>query len=331
MPACSFCHQFGHRIQNCNSNVIKIYEQFVKHNAAFDFYLGLQSTYLKLYLASLNINVLRAISYKRNFSLKNIPHTNCAGKYSHYKEFIQQFILYYLMIPSHKHMELINSVPYREIITYSHNIHGFLIGNNIHTNWTPQNISTILLSTRIFKIDIQIQSENEHNEQCDNCAICFETIVSDKHCKLSCNHYFCSPCILQYIKQLYLSYKDYPSCPLCRGEITEITLSETNYDQYVESISNIKKERLLVSISTNNDDADDEFDYETEYIERFELRIDYIPIYLINHPDFERMKYAFCVVVRMYIIFLYFELAVNVIQACFKNASSYHNQDTLQI
>jgi hypothetical protein len=324
MPACSFCHQFGHKIQNCNSNVIKLYEQFVKHNAAFDFYLGLQSTYLKLYLASLNINVLRAISYKNKFSLKNIPHTNRAGKYSHYKEFIQQFILYYLMIPAHKHMELINSVPYREIITYSHSIHGFLIGNNIHTNWTPQNISTILLSTRIFKIDIQIQSVTDENKQYDNCAICFETIVPDNYCELSCHHYFCSSCILQHIKQLYLSYKDYPSCPLCRGEITEITLSETNYDQYVESISNIKKERLSVNV-LNYSDEDDFDDFQ-----HFELRIEYLPTIIMAHPRFIEMKHAFFVAFRMYTMLLWIELIINCIQACFKNASSYHNQDTLQ-
>ena len=326
MPACSFCREFGHKIHNCNSNIITVYEECVKHNAAFDYYLGLKSTYFSLYLSSLNINILRAISYKRNFPLKNISSNNRFGKYSSvYKEFLQQFILYYLTVPNYKHMELINAVPYRQIIIYSQSIYEFLIGNGIHTNWRPLNISTILLSTRIFQINIQIEYKINEKFKCDNCAICLEKITPHQYCKLSCNHYFCSSCILEYIKQLYLSHKDSPCCPLCRQDITEIYLSESNFNDYVNAISNVKKQRLLSNVS----------DYYTEnyfeYLEYFQFQSAYVPTFILSYEQFIKIKQTIYTVIRIYTIVLWIEFISICIQEFFTNANSYHNQDMLQI
>ena len=327
MPTCSFCHEFGHKIQNCNSNIITLYEDCVKHNAAFDYYLGLKSTYFTLYLLSLNINILRAISYKNNFSLKNSScKTHFGKKYnSGYKKFFQQFILHYLMIPNYKHMQLINAVPYREIIVYSDSIYQFLIKNNIHTNWRPLNISTILLSTRIFQINIQIEYNINDNFECDNCSICLEKINVDHYCKLSCNHYFCSSCILQYIKQLYLSHKDSPCCPLCRQDITEIYLTESNFNDYLKAISDIKKQRLLSNVS----------DYYTEnyfeYLEYFQVQTAYVPTFILSYEQFIKIRQTIYTVLRIYTIVLWIEFISICIQEFFTNANSYHNPDMLQI
>ena len=64
-------------------------------------------------------------------------------------------------------------------------------------------------------------------------------------------------------------------------------------------------------------------------VEPFEPRIEYIPIYITNHPQFEQMKYAFFVVLRMYAWLVYFDFMFNSIGYFFKNASSSHNQDML--
>lgn len=321
MPTCSFCHEEGHLIQNCNSQMIEVYDNCIKYNAAYDFYLGLQTTYLKLYLSSLKLNILRAVGYYHNFLLKKNPCTYYCGSYVTYKEFIQQFIVHYSLIPYNKHVELINSLSHGKIMVYSHNICDLLIRNNITTNWNPYSISTILLSTRIFPIQINVISNQDTREQYDDCSICYNNIVSDTYCKLSCDHYFCASCVLQYVKGLYLSNRDHITCPLCRGEITEITLSQSNYRQYTEMISTIKNRRIL------NDDSDSQL----EYTEPFELHIQYIPTLIIFHPYLEKIRNAVYVVVRMYVIIVYYEFIFRFIHYLFKNASSYHNQDMLQI
>ena len=100
-------------------------------------------------------------------------------------------------------------------------------------------------------------------------------------------------------------------------------MSESNYNNYVHTISNIKKERL----SVNTLDYSDENDFDD--FQHFELRIEYLPTIIMAHPRFIEMKHAFFVAFRMYTILLWIELIIS-IQACFKNANSYHNQDTLQ-
>lgn len=301
--------------------MIEVYSKCIKYNAAYDFYLGLQSTYLQLYLSSLKLNTMRAIGYRNHILLKKNPRKYYRGSYVTYKEFIQQFIVHYYIVPSHKHIELINSLSYGKIMIYSHNIYYLLLRNNITTNWNPHSISTILLSTRMCSIQLNIMSNQDIREEYDECSICYNNIVSDTYCKLSCDHYFCSPCVLQYIKGLYLSHRDHLTCPLCRGEIAEITLSQANYRQYIEMISTIKNRRIFHHVSTSR----------LEYTEPFELHIQYIPTLMVFHPHLERIRTAIYVVARIYVTIIYYEFLFRLIYYLFKNASSYRNPDMLQI
>lgn len=318
MPSCSFCHEPGHRIQNCTSSLIDIFEKCIRYNAAYDYYLGLQGTYLQMYLVSLNTNLLRAIGYTHNIILKKQPSTQQYNICIPYNIFIKQFLIHYLNVPNNQHIELINSLSHGKIVIYSQHIHDFFLRNNIRTNWTPTTIATMLLSTRIFSIELKIIKENELSSQLDECAICIEKISQDKYCKLLCNHYFCSSCVFQYIETVHRSNRDDPMCPLCRNAITDIMVTKSNYKNCLHSITKIKN---IYKINTNPYDE----------LETFELRIAYIPLFIAEHPQFIQMKYACYVVVRMFIIFSYFECIFRVIVYFFKNANSSHNPNMLQI
>lgn len=327
MSNCTFCHEPGHRIQQCNSPLISLFETCIRYNAAYDYYLGLETTYLQLYLNSLNVNLLRAIGYTHNIVLKQNSFTSKYRICIPYNRFIKQFLIHYLHVPSSQHIELINSLSYGKIVIYSHHIHDLFLRNNIHTNWTPVAISTILMSTRIFSIELKVIQENDVLPQLDECAICFEEISQDKHCKLLCNHYFCSSCLFQYIETLYKSNRDNSACPLCRNNITDIMVPKSNYYNCLYSISKIKniykENRIRYDINDNEDNDDD--------IEPFESRMEYFPIFVSEHPPLKQMKYVFYIVMRMFIIFTYFEYLFETFRSLFKNANSSHNPNMLQI
>lgn len=176
----------------------------------------------------------------------------------------------------------------------------------------------ILLSTRIFSIDLKIANESGMLTHTDDCAVCLDNISTTKYCKLVCNHYFCSPCILKYLEQLYKNNQDHPRCPLCRSDITDIVITKNDYNNCIKQISKIKNIRKPTDEYNNNNHSI-----------QFEIRIEYIPIYITNHPQFEQMKFAFFVVLRMYALLIYFEFILNSIHYFSKNASSSRNQDML--
>ena len=95
-------------------------------------------------------------------------------------------------------------------------------------------------------------------------------------------------------------------------------ITKSNYNNCLHSITKIKN---IYKVNTNPYDE----------IDNFELRITYFPVFITEHPEFIRMKYAFYVVIRTFIIYSYFECMFRVITYFFKNANSYHNPDTLQI
>lgn len=318
MPSCSFCHEPGHRIQNCTSSLINVFEKCIQYNAAYDYYLGLESTYLQMYLVSLNTNLLRAIGYRHNIILKKATSMQLFNTYIPYNLFIKQFLIHYLNVPRNQHIELINSLSHGKIVIYSQHIHDFFLRNDIRTNWTPTTIATMLLSTRIFSIELKIIKESETSSQIDECAICIEQISRDKYCKLLCNHSFCSSCIFQYIETLYKSNREDPACPLCRTTITYVMITKSNYNNCLHSITKIKN---IYKVNTNPYDE----------MDNFELRITFFPLYITEHPKFFQMKYAFYVVMRMFIIYSYFECMFHVILYLFKNANSSHNPNMLQI
>ena len=61
-------------------------------------------------------------------------------------------------------------------------------------------------------------------EEEDECAICYEDAIPQTNSvTLNCNHEFCKDCFIGCLKNTP-SYKELPSCALCRGDINTITV-----------------------------------------------------------------------------------------------------------
>lgn len=60
-----------------------------------------------------------------------------------------------------------------------------------------------------------------------NCCICMELKETSQICNLNCNHKFCGQCISTYIRR----NKQKPCCPLCRNNITNISVQNDNIQQ----------------------------------------------------------------------------------------------------
>lgn len=65
-----------------------------------------------------------------------------------------------------------------------------------------------------------------------NCCVCMETKENPQICQLNCQHKFCSECIFRHINR----NRNYTECPLCRTQITSVTV-QTNDD--LENLRNI--------------------------------------------------------------------------------------------
>jgi hypothetical protein len=71
------------------------------------------------------------------------------------------------------------------------------------------------------------QNGDEPQNHCE-CAICYEdAILQTNSVTLNCNHAFCKDCLIGCFKNTP-SYKEVPSCALCRADISSITVYSEN-------------------------------------------------------------------------------------------------------
>lgn len=95
--------------------------------------------------------------------------------------------------------------------------------------------------TRKFNIGINtIIDQNDHEDESQDhceCAICYEDAIPQTNSvTLNCNHEFCKDCFIGCLKNT-ASYKEAPSCALCRADINTITVySESVKDELAEFV-----------------------------------------------------------------------------------------------
>lgn len=102
-----------------------------------------------------------------------------------------------------------------------------------------------------------------------NCSICLNIIKNS--CTPSCSHHFCYNCITRWCYK-----KEYPKCPICKYNITEIKFDK-EFDLLVNHINNIYNNNNSIISSTylynysknkinniiNNDNVNEYDDYYT--------------------------------------------------------------------
>jgi hypothetical protein len=65
----------------------------------------------------------------------------------------------------------------------------------------------------------------------NECPICFDTYNNENTIYTNCKHTFCKDCIKKHLN-MFLD-KPVPTCPICRTNITEIALHNTNLQYFV--------------------------------------------------------------------------------------------------
>jgi hypothetical protein len=77
----------------------------------------------------------------------------------------------------------------------------------------------------IFNINLSI-SETKEDDNCKECAICYEETMVENKVTLNCGHKFCGICI----KKLLIN-NNCPSCSLCRTKMSEFVVNnQETYD-----------------------------------------------------------------------------------------------------
>jgi hypothetical protein len=80
-------------------------------------------------------------------------------------------------------------------------------------------------SQDIFNINLSI-SETKEDDNCKECAICYEETMVENKVTLNCGHKFCGICI----KKLLIN-NNCPSCSLCRTKMSEFVVNnQETYD-----------------------------------------------------------------------------------------------------
>ena len=113
------------------------------------------------------------------------------------------------------------------------NIINYYINNNLNINDNLYINNNILeevvdplppLNQDIITIDFVLETIDNDDL---HCCICMETKENHNICQLNCQHKFCSECIITHVNR----NRSNSVCPLCRTQITTITV-QSNDDLY---------------------------------------------------------------------------------------------------
>jgi hypothetical protein len=159
--------------------------------------------------------------------------------------------------------------------------------------------STLLLQNKKKYVQNIIQNFNDCVDK--NCSICIEKIEDDNFCILTCGHYFCKNCIVEYIS-VNKSPNNIYNCPICRDNFTinniyypNLLASDNNIDLYINN-----KLKYLLEIINSDVIVSDGFsfresfgvfrkhqtpsnDYDIIIISQFEEIIKEVEIFLENN------------------------------------------------
>jgi hypothetical protein len=204
---CSFCGVAGHNIRTCNDSRITDFELecvnaktlcsiFVEPINCFKLWL------IDYYLDGINGTLVKAFAIRK-----------CHCRISTTPDILIQRIISYF---------------YDDVFEEEEDY--FIPFPPILDNILTESNSLIEEPQRKFNININTiiyQNENEDESQdqdhCE-CAICYEDAIPQTNSvTLNCNHEFCKDCFIGCLKNTP-SYKELPSCALCRADINTITV-----------------------------------------------------------------------------------------------------------
>lgn len=214
---CSFCNGIGHNIRTCTDTRITEFEEECQLSKTFcEWTLDPRNTFkdwLMEYYLIVDREVVKAFA---------ISKCNCR-MYSNIDEILVNITNYIYEDQQEINTGLIQEF-YNLLQTHSEQ-EGEGEGEDI------QATDKFNIATTIEEID-----EQEGVEICE-CAICYEDGIPKKHSvTLNCKHQFCKDCFKGCLKSTAV-YKDFPTCALCRADISAITVHDESvkaeFDEYL--------------------------------------------------------------------------------------------------
>jgi hypothetical protein len=232
---CSFCHQPGHNVSRCNSDILLEFEVIcanqVRNITQQEFRIWITQNYINQHL------LLKSFAIRKCKSNSRLP---TAIYIEHIISYIFRNYRYDISTDDNFEEDILNIlINLRNNSERNHreepsieDIQG--INQTILREYMLELFNNYMTNVRSHysenrKLNIFSTVENDENSGNCECNICWEEKEVKNFVKLGCNHEFCKDCL---IKSLKADLREKPCCALCRTEVktlrsrTELVHSE---------------------------------------------------------------------------------------------------------
>jgi hypothetical protein len=241
---CSYCQTIGHKIHQCSHPSIAELQKEVEELTIFIYIFFFQETtnqtikkkynicyVLSMWLQQKEYCELKIIGYrfqmtteKKETYLQILPKEICN---QFINDNIYNKILEFSDAKLEKYFRITNALFKINVPEYKACLEYYCFPN--HTFYIKMNTER-----KITKQINQFTNKNEGIIECE-CPICFTDMEDTKCMRTNCNHVYCSSCFLKYMWiQSYKSYNMIIGCPMCRENITAISIEDPNICSIME-------------------------------------------------------------------------------------------------
>ena len=261
---CSFCHEEGHTINNCNDIRLEVFGNLCNEQKRIFESSENPQSYFEEWLFTYYLDNQMIV---RAYSIRSCGSTTRSGIHQIITAIIDKFydednnedFIPFLEVDENTNPNIItytnpnaytNVIPHQVIPMPNIDMVPYMTEDIMVRRFYREHafgvadIMDYLMGTgnfneRTFPIQVKVDEENIENkknvdDQCE-CNICYESFNITSFVKLNCSHTFCKECIKSTLKKCSL-FKS-PNCAYCREDITTITCSNTIKPEFSSMIS----------------------------------------------------------------------------------------------
>ena len=230
---CSFCRSDTHNVSNCNDDRLVNFNQTLQDKRDELQYIQDAVDYFKIWLFSLDPELIKAYAVRYCHVNTRTPHENCVIK------IIQHIWLAEINVNIPNQISINDYIPFIQETIRDYNIDYLDLRLSAVLN-AIESLEEEASENKKHKIEVtlcvEIETENTHSkdvEQPTDCSICYNEIKKFDMVTLNCNHSFCVTCVKKTLTTCKTDKT--PCCALCRGEISKFNIKNP------EVLNNLKE------------------------------------------------------------------------------------------
>lgn len=227
---CSFCRSDAHNVLNCNDNRLINFNQTLQDKRNELQYIQDAVTYFKIWLFSLDPELIKAYAVRYCAVNTRTTHENCVIK------IIQYIWLTEINISIPNEISIHDYIPFIQETIRDYNMDYLDLRLSAALN-TIQSLEDEASETKKHKIEvtlcIEIDNTNSNDLEEQECSICYNENKICDMVTLNCNHSFCVTCIKKILTTCKTDKK--PCCALCRADISKFNIKNP------EVLNNLKE------------------------------------------------------------------------------------------